>query len=113
MPRVPFTVTTFTTPEGNPLSFGYLLIRLSKDARTPDDGQLGAQLTSRVDLDVNGAIAGTPTFWGNSTMTPADTVYILDAHTAQGQQVLSNIYIVVIGTGVGGFGIAFGNSFGS
>lgn len=113
MPRVPFTVTTFTTPDGNPLSFGYLIIRLSKDARTPDNGQLGAQITSRVNLDVNGVIAGSPTFWGNSAMIPADTVYILDAYTAQGAQVLSNIYIVVIGTGIGGFGIAFGNSLGS
>lgn len=113
MPREAFPIQTFDDAAGNPLSLGYLLIRLSKDARTPDDGQLGAQVVSRVDLDANGAITSGPTFWGNSAMSPADTVYLLSAFTAAGQQVLHDEPVTVIGTGAGGFGIAFGSSFGS
>lgn len=114
MPKVAFPLTSFTDAEGNPLSNGYLLIRINTDVQTPGPGQIGAQSISRVQLDSNGVISGSPTFWGNAALNPPNTVYLLRSFTKNGQEVLSNLPVIVTGGVVGnGFGSAFGSSFAS
>jgi len=114
MPRVPFPVTNFTDLDGSPLSDGYLIIRVTEDTQTPDGGQLCAGAVVQVDLDSGGNVEGSPTFWGNNAMLPNTTAYLLNSYNADGQKVLTNLYIVVQGTGPeAGFGEAFGSEFAS
>lgn len=112
MPRVAFPIQIFTDAEGNPLSLGFLLISLSTDAQTPDPGQIGYRMVSRVELDANGMISGMPTFWANSLLVPNTTVYLLSAYKENGQLVMKDVSVIVSGGG-GGFGVAFGSDFGS
>lgn len=114
MARAAFPIQTFQDLDGTPLSSGYLLISLNKEVQSPDLAQVISQSPNRVNLDSTGNIEGTPLFWGNSALIPTDSMYLLSAYTANGQKVLSDVPIIVIGGGVtGGFGVAFGSSFGS
>jgi hypothetical protein len=111
--RSPLPITTFYTTDGAPLANGYLLLQINTDVQTPDPGQLGAQSVTRIQLDEDGTITGSPTFWGNQNLLPANSVYLLSAYTESGQQVLYRILVVVPPGTVQGFGLAFGSSFGS
>lgn len=95
MPRTTFPIQTFQDSEGLPLSFGYILVRLNEDAKTPDPAQIGAQLVSQINLDTNGTIIGSPMFWPNASLQPSDTVYLLSSYTSNGEQVLYNESITV------------------
>lgn len=111
---VPFPITTFTDAEGNPLSNGYLILRISTDVVTPDDTQLCYQLAVTVPLDSQGVMNGNPLFWPNEGLLPIGSNYILRAYTAQGQLVFGPLVIVVPGgTTQTYFGTAFGSFFGS
>jgi hypothetical protein len=111
---VPFPITTFTDAEGNPLSNGYLILRISTDVVTPDDTQLCYQIAVKVPLDSNGAISGSPLFWPNDGLLPADSYYILSAYSANGQLVLGPVLVIVTGGQTETFfGTAFGSFFGS
>lgn len=77
----------FQDLEGNPLSFGYLLFQLTKDAQVSGTGQACAGAMIRVPLDANGNVAGVVGLWSNAIMTPTDAEYIISAYTAAGQLV--------------------------
>jgi hypothetical protein len=117
-----FPFNAFTDAEGDPLSFGYLLIALSSDAVTPNRTQLCYRRTAYVPLDVNGLLSDAVLFWPNVSLVPANTYYILKAYSANGELMLGPLLVMVGppgsgtggGTGFGtGFGTAFGSNFGS
>lgn len=110
--KASFPQTTFTDAGGNPLSNGYLLIRLSADAQAPDSSQIASQRVMRVALDANGVITGGPEFWPNSEMNPSSTVYLLSVFRQNGQKLISDLPVTVVGVSEG-FGLAFGTSFAS
>lgn len=111
MSQVSFPISTFTDAEGNPLSNGYLLIRINTDAMSPS-GQICYQLQVRIPLDVNGEVSGSYLFWPNVSLNPLGSYYVLRAYAADGQLVLGPL-TVIIGGGAFGFGEAFGSYFGS
>lgn len=114
MARAALPITQFTTADGNALSNGFILIRLSTDARS-SDGQVCAGTTVRLDLDDTGVPLGSPTFTTNATLSPDGTVYLLSAFTEAGAVVFEYLPVVVTGSTPGGtgFGLAFGAEFGS
>jgi len=106
-------VTQFTDAEGNELANGFLLVNISTDSQTPN-GQLGAYSKVRVQLDGSGNVSGTPLFWPNVSLLPANTVYLLRAYTEEGQLVtVTPIVVTVTPSNPTGFGAAFGASFSS
>lgn len=104
-----FPYSAYNKPSGEPLSKGYILLRLTQDARTSTDTQLCAGSVVRAELDDNGLIASGFQVWSTSDMLPANTQYILRAYTEEGQLV----YESPVSVGALGFGTAFGVSFGS
>ena len=89
----------FQSALGDPLSYGYLFIRLNTDAMTVSHDQVCAGRVVRVPLDVNGnIILGSLSLWPNSQMTPP-TVYIITAYTAQGQLVWRGETLIPFGPG--------------
>jgi hypothetical protein len=94
MARQGFPLTTFYDPSGLPLSYGYVLIYLSKDA-TASSGQLCAGMTVRVALDASGAMTSVPQLWPNAALAPTDTYYVYGAYTAQGQLVSGPEKVVI------------------
>lgn len=93
--RTAFPITEFFNLDGTPLASGYLAISINTDVNTPDPGQIGAQAVSHVELDAEGTITGSPTFWGNANLLPAGSVYLLSSYTAEGQQVLYRVPVTV------------------
>jgi hypothetical protein len=85
MPRVALTVTNFQNPDGSPVALGYLLFKLITEGSVSDT-QISSQIT-KIPLDINGTITGSPTFWPNSSIAPAGTYYVRSVYTAQGQLV--------------------------
>src|SRR5882757_4321057 len=77
----------FQDAEGNPLSFGYLTVRLNTDAVSNTGEQISAGIVVKVPLNVSGFIDGAAQFWPNSQLTPSNTVYVIKAYTARGQLV--------------------------
>lgn len=94
MARSAFPITSFTNAEGDPLSFGYITVRLNTDARSDTNEQIVAGKSARIELDTNGAIVGSPSFWPTEELTP-DTVYLLSTFTNAGQGVLYDSPIIV------------------
>lgn len=91
----PLPITTFTDAGGNPLSDGYVLLKLNTDAQANSFLQICAAATVRIDLDDNGTIMGSPTFWPNANLLPLGTVYLLSSYTEEGQQLSYNVPITV------------------
>lgn len=117
MAQSAFPISTFVLPNGNPVALGWITLHLNKDCQyttggTP--GQVGSRIKVRVNLDANGDIEGAPVFWPNSELLPNDSVYIMSVYREDGQLVLGPVEVTVgPTTGVLGFGVAFGSSFGS
>lgn len=76
----------FQTPSGEPLAFGYLLMRLNTDATTGVD-QICAGRIVNIPLDAFGNILGTILIWPNDILSPANTVYVTQAFSAAGLKV--------------------------
>ena len=106
--RGPLPVTTFQDAQGNLVIEGYLLIRLSQDAKAPDNSHICAGRATRTDLDVNAQAF--PLLWANSVLTPAGTMYRVDTFTAEDRLVASTFMTALGSTGLG-FGVSFGTSF--
>lgn len=94
MARQAFPITIFNDAEGNPLSFGTVLIRISTDAVSPT-GQIASNFASPLPLDVNGVLSNSFQFWANSDLSPSDAVYVLSSFTQVGQQVLVNKSVTI------------------
>jgi hypothetical protein len=65
---------------GNPLSFGYILLELSHDAKeSTDPGTVSGGLKKTITLDINGSIPSNPPtlVWSNDTLLPSGTFYIV------------------------------------
>jgi hypothetical protein len=95
MARVAFPITTFQDAEGNPLSFGYVLLSISTDVNTPDPAQLCEGMTSKITLDTNGVVVGSPTVWPNASLSPSNAVYLYSTYRQNGQEVAYNIPLTV------------------
>lgn len=84
MARTQLDFGAFQDALGNPLSLGYLKVRLNIDAVSSANDQISAGVVVTVPLDVNGLVSGSAEFWPTDELTP-DTVYIVKAYTAAGQ----------------------------
>jgi hypothetical protein len=72
----------FQDPAGNPLAGGTATFRLSTDAMSPS-GQISAGRVVTATLDENGT--ATVSLWNNTLLNPPNTVYFVEAFTAEGQ----------------------------
>ena len=114
MPQASFPIQNFQNADGSDVANGYLLIHLNNDATALGTGQVGAKIKSEVTLGALGEILNNPQFWENASLTPNDTVYILEVYNAEGLRVCGPIPVTVgISASQTGFGVAFGSSFGS
>lgn len=95
MSRVAFPLSTFEDSDGNPISFGRVLVNLSKDVQTPTPEQIAATFTAVINLDVNGMVLGNPEVWPNSELVPSDSVYIYSVYSELGQEVVREITLIV------------------
>jgi hypothetical protein len=108
----PLSITNFLLANGLPVAGGEVLIRLSKDCMGPD-GQVSTR-TSTFQLDDDGAPVGSPVFWPNNELTPTDNIYWISVKNAQGERILQWQGIFVgPSSPIPGFGVSFGQSFGS
>lgn len=81
----PFPITNYQTPDGNPISNGYVLIRLNEDGSV-NDSLLCSNFT-KVILDSNGNFTGSPVFYANSDISPINTYYITAVYKSNGELV--------------------------
>lgn len=95
MAKVSFPITTFTDPEGNPLSFGYVFLNVSEDVSTSSSTQIGQGSIATITLDENGDVAGSPTVWPNSELSPSGSVYVYSAFSAVGQLIADSVPLTV------------------
>lgn len=87
MARQQIEFGVFQDAEGNPLSLGYLTVRINTDAVSGTGEQVSAGIVIKVPFDVNGAITTRAEFWPTDQLTPSNTRYIYRAYTARGQLV--------------------------
>jgi hypothetical protein len=75
----------FQDPAGNPLNGGSVTLRLSVDGSTAISNgvQIAAGRTITATLDSTGA--ATIGLWPNAQLSPAGTVYFVDAYTKLGE----------------------------
>jgi hypothetical protein len=83
---------------GHPLDAGYLTFRLNTDAHAGAI-QVVAGSVVTVPLDSNGSVSGTVYIWPNDQLVPSDTVYIVTAYSAAGQQVWRSEQTIPSGVG--------------
>lgn len=112
-------ITGITNATAAPVSNGQVYIHLNKDCQAPvgtglNPGQVGGTQKRIIQLDSNGEVADTYTFWPNNELTPGDSSYIITVQNEPGETILGPISTFVgPPTGLSGFGVAFGSSFGS
>lgn len=85
MAKVSLPLTNFQNADGTPVALGTLQIRLNINGSV-NDTQLQTN-TSVINLDVNGNVLGSPTFWPNADILPTGTYYIFSVYSAAGQLV--------------------------
>lgn len=80
---------TYQLPNGTPLADGSVTVRLNTDAVALGTG--GHQITAGKVVKVLLDDTGSATFliWPNDQLTPAGTVYILEAFSARGESAWS------------------------
>jgi hypothetical protein len=93
----------FQAPDVAPLAFGYLKMRLSVDATTGVD-QIVAGRIITVPLDAFGNVLGIILIWPNGDLSPASTVYITQAFSANGELVWQSE--ISIPSGLGPFSLS-------
>ena len=76
---------TFVDPAGNPLASGRVTLQLSVDISTAlsDGPQIDASRIVESTLDDTGSC--TLSLWPNNLLFPANSVYFVNAYTAEGQ----------------------------
>lgn len=84
MSKILISGGNFQAPNGVPLAGGYVTFRLNTDAMA-GDSQISAGRIVTFPLDANGNLSGL--IWPNDMMTPNNTVYLVQAFTAQGHLV--------------------------
>ena len=84
---------------GNPLNLGYLTMHLNTDAVTGTNVQICAGRVVLVPLDSSGNVSGVVLIWPNDQLTPTDTVYFVQAYSAQGQLAWQGQQLVTSGGG--------------
>jgi hypothetical protein len=85
---------SFQDCNGNPLSYGYLTLKLSQDGNVAGVGNICSGVTITIQLDVNGNVASltSPTpvanqyVWANSNISPINTYYKVTGFTQQGER---------------------------
>lgn len=93
MPQVTFPLTNFQTPDGNPVSFGTVWVRLSTNGNAS-----GNQLWNTVvqlTLDTSGNFLGSTLFWTNGSILPAGTYYIVQVFSQTGQLVYGPAKLII------------------
>lgn len=80
--------------QGNPLSNGWLVWTLSHDSNltvlgSPNGTQVVSGVSTKMYLDQNGNILGSPTLWTNDLLTPSGSYYTVKAYNHAGLQVWS------------------------
>jgi hypothetical protein len=81
-------VATFVDPQGNPLSNGYLVMRLSHDGQSALPNQVVAGLTQRVTLNSSGQINPAVAIYSNTGLLPANTFYYVRVFASDGTEVV-------------------------
>ena len=80
----------FQDSEGNPLSLGYLKMKLSQDASVSGVGNICSGLEITIQLDGNGNVVTSPaqSVWANTggVLAPPNTFYKVTGSTAAGQR---------------------------
>jgi hypothetical protein len=84
----------FQDSNGNPLSYGYLTLKLSQDGNVAGVGNVCSGVTITIQLDVNGNVGSStsPTpvanqyVWANSNISPINTYYKVTGYTQEGQR---------------------------
>ena len=80
----------FQDSEGDPLSFGYLKMKLSQDASVSGVGNICSGIEITIQLDVNGNVVASPaqSVWANTggVLAPINTFYKVTGYTAAGQR---------------------------
>lgn len=84
MTQQAFPYTTFWDSSGAPLVDGYVLLRLSQDAHSPN-GLICGGKDVLISLDAAGVMESVPQVWPNSQLTPSGSSYIYQAYRADGQ----------------------------
>src|SRR6267142_309317 len=79
---------TFQNPDGTPVSNGYVIATMSKDAVSSDGSQVVAGLRVRGQLDNSGRTVGF-NLWSSDQLTPSDASYILNVYDFNGKFVWS------------------------
>lgn len=95
MALVAFPISVFQDADGNPVSFGRVLVNLSEDATTPASTQIGAASVAVINLDVNGAVIGSPLVWPNAELNPTDSVYVYSVYSQVGNEIVRDATLVV------------------
>jgi hypothetical protein len=85
MPSKQSVTLVFQSPSGAPLALGSVTFRLNVDISTAlaDGVQIAAQRLVKVALDSSGTC--TVMLWPNNLLVPANSIYFVNAYTAQGQ----------------------------
>jgi hypothetical protein len=87
----------FQSPNGGPLSNGYLVFTLNHDSNIVSlNSQIVAGLTATLFLDVNGNLVSGQYLYTNDVITPAGSYYTVNAYDSNGIQVWSNPQIMNI-----------------
>jgi hypothetical protein len=80
----------FQDGEGNPLSLGYLKMKLSQDASVSGVGNICSGIEITIQLDVDGNVVTSPaqSVWANTggILAPINTYYKVTGYTAAGQR---------------------------
>jgi len=82
----------FQDPSGNPLSNGWLVLRLSHDSNitvlgAPNGSQVAAGVAINLYLDTNGNLVANQYLWTNDSLSPSGSYYLLTAYNSNGVQV--------------------------
>jgi hypothetical protein len=76
--KVPISGGGFQDPGGNPLALGEIVVALQRDVQV-GNVQLSAGIKTKLTLDSNGNVTGSPTLWGPVT-------YLMTSYSANGER---------------------------
>jgi len=82
--KIELTGGNFQDLEGNELSLGYFMMRLSSDEMV-NDSQVCSGIAIKITLDDTGNCVAGQYVWGNDVMTPTNSYYTVTVYSAQGQ----------------------------